>query len=1216
MERRPVWNSHGSHGTITQLSLGGTESSFVDLSFGGIESQFAETPVEADNLDGEALSEESIRTWVKIDEKPMLSKSSNPTSLPSSPSRWPELHGSLMKDFRHLTSIRHHSIPSRRDYWTPNSPRFSTVSEYINWMQELKRFLQTSDALLNHAEDAAGITITQSVQATSRYTSIPKDSRLVVPELQTRELIPQSYNDLTTPSTLEITFIWAFTNHVYQRLGQQLTLKTIEKTAGLLPDRLAVSAIAMHHKWQTQISQGVMYFVYKYRNIITELLKLLFHKDQEAIEQEPDEDLMIMADEMSESSGSDADYSSGTEEDLDDDGEYPLEDFTPYRKAVTKDPAFNCIIERLGSELDLPTIDSPAIKGISRRILEKILPLQSKSRGHTSRNFKATFSVEWDIFAFVQEQEYCEHAADVIPKVITLTGTFNEVQATTCEEYLCQTWPTMGCHLLHTIQSALRVYDVAYPFRSSSRYTYADGTQVKASIGESSVIVEAIGTPHSITEIGEQIAWLATALRSSAQDSVITLCHPEILVAEAEPIQSRRAKEPEFEGVFMYKVSVVTEQTKDNLPNISVNGECWQPIFNNPVIVTGYPINPRGSTMSASGLEVSFDMMTALANADYLTTFGDKTVVKGFSTLLIPTGMHDNVIYWHLLANQSDTRISYRDPRIPPGILIQPEHLKGARHILGWCANAQNNIGSPNANHDIKWSALSQCKAGPAWEGLQLSVGIGNCLKVGTTFKKGRKDRSICGFFSNDYESLLLHVGTHHFMLFDVKDRRGWLSDGLPVVSHLVLTSLRRDQKNKSNGIYTHVIQKLKKTTLPTQGARAAVEVLCNRDNRAIELYLAGTTVSIQTIEKTINGETTTEYIKNTTSRQYHFEDRVKEICRLLEIATDTISMATRKDGALKDESKSILSGYNFMDVATREKLTPITAKLQIADCGSGWTDLVDSLEAVTLFGKDFGDLIKPEVGTSTKCCDHCGFGTSLTPGNDQIAVCVDVLNAILEKKGNKETAPWRLIDKLYWHVDGTAFEPCWCTSSKGQGSNRSRVQRLSSKSSFAHITSTNSIKVERNGAVMFGHGEPGPLLSRRHISASGITFSSSDGPQPQARNLPPAMFELSTTQDDSSDTSESQPPHVSSATTTISMRSGTGESDSTNGDFIQQLSAPNVQPTLAGHPTGLTQSGTVPLLNVSPKRPLRMIKNVCVRAWRKFKRSKKSKMELKKAHR
>lgn len=112
-------------------------------------------------------------------------------------------------------------------------------------------------------------------------------------------------------------------------------------------------------------------------------------------------------------------------------------------------------------------INSDAMRNISDLIIRRLPQIQGIDRQHPPKPFRVTFEVECNLLGFIKDQEYDEAAAEVIPRVITLTGSFGDAQATTCEQYLLQTWPTVGCNLLLAIQGALREYDASKSLQNS-----------------------------------------------------------------------------------------------------------------------------------------------------------------------------------------------------------------------------------------------------------------------------------------------------------------------------------------------------------------------------------------------------------------------------------------------------------------------------------------------------------------------------------------------------------------------------------------------------------------------------------------------------------------------------------------------------------------------------------------------------------------------------
>lgn len=165
----------------------------------------------------------------------------------------------------------------------------------------------------------------------------------------------------------------------------------------------------------------------------------------------------------------------------DDDDYPPGGDFSHYRDAILEDPSFNWLMQRFAIELNSSETEF-AMEAIRRLILDILRDNGKRSRKRSPKPFKMTFDVNCDIPVFMRQQEYDEPAADVILKVLTLTGTIANVQALTSEQYLQQTWPTIGCYLLYTIQDALRGHDTAFPFRYSStcerNHKHEDNTAV------------------------------------------------------------------------------------------------------------------------------------------------------------------------------------------------------------------------------------------------------------------------------------------------------------------------------------------------------------------------------------------------------------------------------------------------------------------------------------------------------------------------------------------------------------------------------------------------------------------------------------------------------------------------------------------------------------------------------------------------------------------
>ncbi|KAL6697472.1 hypothetical protein J3F84DRAFT_407111 [Trichoderma pleuroticola] len=425
----------------------------------------------------------------------------------------------------------------------------------------------------------------------------------------------------------------------------------------------------------------------------------------------------------------------------------------------------------------------------------------------------------------------------------------------------------------------------------------------------------------------------------------------------------------------------------------------------------------------------------------------------------------------------------------------------------------------------------------------------------------------------------------------------------------------------------------------PVQGTITAKAVLFDSENRLSALRLVDTKVTEQIIERVIDGKTVKETVRIKEATYYRFENRVEEICLLLEKTIDQTTKAI-KEGILRNTPKNMLNGFDFMGVATRSKLRHITIKVPIPAYSCGWTDLVDSLEAITLFSNNFGELIRPTVDDPSNPCDRCGYEACLPPGKNLLAVCVDVLENIIEMNGNKDKTGWRLTDDVYWHLNEPAFRLC-CTSLNRRRTNSCTInwiQILSSKNIHHHpeyLIPTNAVA---NGAVTFGHGKPRLFPMSRNIKADKKDSLSDK----LSQSTTAAEISVSSAfQDESSETSETLLFDSASSATPYSASSKTngsglddnhnlsdtmnpitsGASSSLASDELvfsntaadQQSPVPGVVPKPSEIIPEIIATSRIPSNTPptpSPQKSFGKIKGICSRALKKLKPRKNSPAE------
>lgn len=226
-------------------------------------------------------------------------------------------------------------------------------------------------------------------------------------------------------------------------------------------------------------------------------------------------------------------------------------------------------------------------------------------------------------------------------------------------------------------------------------------------------MVEAFGTGHSVAEIGEQLAWLGAALRSSPYELGVAYSMPfisDIRIDNTPHQVSKTVSRPDI----LVEIDFTMQGKEEDIG--PANGQCWHNMFRNPVVVKGYPIQRRSEP--DTGLEIPLNMMAGLAQTQRANTFNGKLFIKGFSTMLIPTRHSGDLLLWHLLYNKDGNRISYLDNAVPYTEKVGVFNLEKARHVVGWCSEVRNYAGK----NDVKIRIVVTFAKTYCFQGLRMPI--------------------------------------------------------------------------------------------------------------------------------------------------------------------------------------------------------------------------------------------------------------------------------------------------------------------------------------------------------------------------------------------------------------------------------------------------------------------------------------------------------------
>jgi len=336
------------------------------------------------------------------------------------------------------------------------------------------------------------------------------------------------------------------------------------------------------------------------------------------------------------------------------------------------------------------------------------------------------------------------------------------------------------------------------------------------------------------------------------------------------------------------------------------------------------------------------------------------------------------------------------------------------------------------------------------------------------TFAVGVKDVPL-HLTRKGYIHKLRWITTKHVVLWDEGDKRGWLVNGISALLHLVRASLEEYRTDDFSDSFLFDQSKMKDAA--EHEPNSAAKVLSNKHNREI-IINEGEGEEFEEEEiKQMGADTEASSCWKKRRGFYRFEDLVEERYNTLEQAMDYQRLALGQNGVkLKGRLRKHLDGWDFAELATDHDPYPRVATLQAL--GYGWVDFVHSIEAITLLGRGFGDIIRP-----MKFDGMCPNWRGLPTEKYYLGASVYDLKKIISKFGDMDANPVRLCRDLLWHCPGEFIAPCWCQKHtigqiirKTFRQHHDPVQVLYPKRSRLILPIRGPDKLGDGGAIVFGH--------------------------------------------------------------------------------------------------------------------------------------------------
>lgn len=251
----------------------------------------------------------------------------------------------------------------------------------------------------------------------------------------------------------------------------------------------------------------------------------------------------------------------------------------------------------------------------------------------------------------------------------------------------------------------------------------------------------------------------------------------------------------------------------------------------------------------------------------------------------------------------------------------------------------------------------------------------------------------------------------------------------------------------------------------------SAIQVLIDEVNLGLELYPGKGEMfdEEETRQKGVDIEKSKAWKKK--RGYYLFEDLVELHYNTLEqIMEHHVRLAGQNGVNLKVRVRKHLEGWDFAELATGHDPYPRVATLQAL--GYGWIEFTRSIDAITLFGRGFGDIIRP-----IEFDGMCPRWRSLPTQKYYLAASVSDLKNIVKKFSESRADPPRPVHDLLWHCPENPVATCQCQE---QGTRKKLlaqfrqhhdpVQVFYPRGSRFVLSIRGPGRLKAGGAVIFGH--------------------------------------------------------------------------------------------------------------------------------------------------
>ncbi|ETS84839.1 hypothetical protein PFICI_02864 [Pestalotiopsis fici W106-1] len=475
-------------------------------------------------------------------------------------------------------------------------------------------------------------------------------------------------------------------------------------------------------------------------------------------------------------------------------------------------------------------------------------------------------------------------------------------------------WGKSGLQLLDTVLDGMANGKVAKRLDYTSSGMLAISIDFRSNPSEhGQATLDLLGDLPAITTTVTQLSFLAAVFRLPKKSG--------LALSTASLVHTSGSYKLSLHPLIR-AVDVHTEETP-----------CWFNLFPVGMIVPGFPVSPRPEGI---GLEIPFSLMTVLAQVSFKMDYKNGHIFVGHSSILFPSKRLQDGVQWDYVRTENpEATIQTLDSCIDRVTTTDMEFLSKLRTFIGHYAHATVYLGT----EELLQNNVQPCGLGtsssPIELARELSMTPGVQVLGIASFTAGTKwvlpkSLEVSLRDNRDYYDRLQNSKRRGVVLDDNETFTGWLVFEIRVVLHLVLSYLRLSDKKERM-----------------------------RDNNATLNYASPSRDEGSNAFRHIQTCGGHVLYYDESRRPKTFSSVVDDFLKDIETIRNAARLRQAQSGFAI--SRPNLRSWDFGDLVLR-KVDVVQRELK--ERRSCWWSICDESSVLVLFGRDFGQVIRPMPGS------------------------------------------------------------------------------------------------------------------------------------------------------------------------------------------------------------------------------------------------------------